>query len=449
LLLFLLLNKLTGALWSSFFVAAFFAWHPLHVESVAWAAERKDVLSAFFWMLTILCYAKAVTNGKCRVTRAGNGPAPIVSPVICHPSLFYFLALFFFACGLMSKPMVVTLPFVLLLLDFWPLQRFSNSTIQRLVLEKIPFFALAIAGSVVTYLVQKSGGATWSQGSLPFHARIANALVSYARYISKTFWPADLAVIYPYPHHWPMELVIGAALLLAVWSALFIWRARQNPYLLVGWLWFLGTLVPAIGLVQVGAASIADRYTYIPSIGLFIAIVWGANDFLNRWPEWKKFLPLAGGVALAGCLMVTSVQLNYWRNSITLLTHTIEVTTDNYTACNFLGRALDDAGQNGAAIFFYAESVGIAPRYPEAQYNLGMDLWRQGRLDEAGDHLAAAVRLVPDEAVARYYYAELLAQQHNTAGAIYQYREALRLTPDFPQAKKELDEILAAHPELR
>jgi tetratricopeptide (TPR) repeat protein len=147
--------------------------------------------------------------------------------------------------------------------------------------------------------------------------------------------------------------------------------------------------------------------------------------------------------------MVTSVQLNYWRNSITLLTHTIEVTTDNYTACNFLGRALDDAGQNGAAIFFYAESVGIAPRYPEAQYNLGMDLWRQGRLDEAGDHLAAAVRLVPDEAVARYYYAELLAQQHNTAGAIYQYREALRLTPDFPQAKKELDEILAAHPELR
>ena len=461
LLLFFLLNNLTGAMWRSFFVAAFFAWHPLHVESVAWAAERKDVLSAFFWMLTILCYAKAVTNGKCRVTRAGNTPAPIVSPVTCNPSLFYFLALFFFACGLMSKPMVVTLPFVLLLLDFWPLNRVSGFRFQvsgfeisqpatpaGLIFEKLPFFALAIAGSVVTYLVQQSGGATWSAGSLPFHARIANALVSYVRYISKTFWPTDLAVIYPYPHHWPLVLVIGAALLLAVWSALFIWRARQNPYLIVGWLWFLGTLVPAIGLVQVGAASIADRYTYIPGIGLFIVIVWGSNDFLNRWPEWKKYLPVAGSVALAGCLMVTSIQLNYWRNSIALFSHTIAVTTDNYTACNFLGRALDGIGQNDAAILLYAESVKIAPRYPEAQYNLGMDLWQQGRLDEASKHLADAVQLVPDEAVARYYYAKLLAQRHKTAEAIFQYREALRLTPDFPEAKRELNEILAAHPEL-
>ena len=371
-------------MWRSAFVAAFFAWHPLHVESVAWAAERKDVLSAFFWLLTLLAYARYANLSKSKVRR---------------PKSFTALALVLFACGLMSKPMVVTLPCVLLLLDFWPLNRvlgfrfqvsgseilqpstFSvqSATLARLIFEKLPFFALAIAGSVVTYLVQKSGGATWSESGLPFHARMANALVSYVRYISKIFWPVDLALIYPYPHHWPLVLVIGAALFLAVCSALFVLRARQNPYLLVGWFWFLGTLVPTIGLVQVGAASMADRYTYIPSIGLFIVIVWGVNDLLERWPNWEKFPPVAGGVALAGCLMVTSIQLNYWRNSLAIFSHTVAVTTDNYTADNFLGRALDGIGQTDAAILLYTESVKIAPHYPEAQYNLGMDLWRQGR----------------------------------------------------------------------
>ena len=275
LLLFFWLNKLTGALGRSFFVAALFAWHPLHVESVAWAAERKDVLSAFFWMLALIAYARFANLSK------------VQSP---KSKVFYILALFLFACGLMSKPMVVTLPFVLLLLDFWPLQRFPISDFRfpvffRLVLEKIPFFALAFASCLITYLVQKSGGATWSQAALPFHARIANALVAYVRYISKTFWPADLAVIYPYSRHWPAVLVGGAALVLAAWTGLFLWRARRNPHLIVGWLWFLGTLVPAIGLVQVGSQSMADRYTYIPGIGLFIVIVWGANDLLSRRPE--------------------------------------------------------------------------------------------------------------------------------------------------------------------
>jgi tetratricopeptide (TPR) repeat protein len=460
LLLFLLLKEITGALWRSFFVAALFAWHPLHVESVAWAAERKDVLSTFFWMLALLAYARYAQK---RLKTA----VPALDSRLS--TLDYLLALFFFACGLMSKPMVVTLPFVLLLLDFWPLNRvsgfrfqvsgsepakpstcnFQPATFARLIFEKLPFFALALAGSVATYLVQKSAGATWSAGALPFSARVANALVSYARYISKTFWPTDLAVIYPYPHHWPVEFATGAALLLAIWSALFILRWKQNPYLLTGWLWFLGTLVPVIGLVQVGSQSIADRYTYIPSIGLFIIAVWGANDLLGRWPEWKKFLPVAGGVALTGCLAVTSIQLNYWRDSISLFSHAVEVTADNYTACNFLGRALDDIGQKDEALFCYAESVEIEPRYPQAQFNLGMALWRKNRLDEASEHLAAAARLVPDNAAARYYLARTLWLRHKPGEAVFQYREALRLTPDFPEAIKELDEILAAHPELR
>jgi hypothetical protein len=241
LLLFLLLRQLTGALWRSAFVAALFAWHPLHVESVAWAAERKDVLSAFFWMLTLMAYvryAHRMTGDMCQVTRT----AFIPSRVTCHVSLYYWLALFFFACGLMSKPMVVTLPFVLLLLDFWPLNRFQPGSSARstinLIVEKLPFFALTLAAGVVTYFVQTSGRTLWLPAERPFSSRVANALWTYERYISKTFWPADLSIFYPYPHHWPAGLVIGAALLLAIWSGLLIWRARQNPCLFVGWFWF-------------------------------------------------------------------------------------------------------------------------------------------------------------------------------------------------------------------
>jgi hypothetical protein len=300
-LLFLLLNRLTGlrseasapqpgALWRSAFVAAMFAWHPLHVESVAWASERKDVLSAFFWMLSLLAYAdyaRRVTGDKCRVTGTTS-----ISPVATtHPSLFYFAALFFFACGLMSKPMVVTLPFVLLLLDFWPLNRirsaeFGVRSAGALLLEKLPFFALTIASCIITRVVQ--GGALWSSASLHFPFRLANALMSYVRYISKTFWPADLALIYPYPHHWPLAGVIVVTILLVMWSVLFLCWAKRFPYLAVGWFWYLGTLVPAIGLVQVGVQSMADRYTYLPGIGLFIIVAWALNDLLNSHPQKEK-----------------------------------------------------------------------------------------------------------------------------------------------------------------
>jgi tetratricopeptide (TPR) repeat protein len=441
LLLFLWLNQLTGALWRSAFVAALFAWHPLHVESVAWAAERKDVLSAFFWMLALIAYtryAQRVTGIRCQVTRT----ASFLSRVTCHVSRDYFLALLFFVFGLMSKPTVVTLPFVLLLLDFWPVQRFNRSTIPRLLLEKLPFFALALAGSVVTYLIQKSGGAVWSSGALPFHARVANALLAYVRYLSKTFWPADLAIIYPYPQHWPVMAVMGAALMLAIWSGLFIWRARQNPYLLAGWFWFLGTLIPAIGLVQVGSQSMADRYTYLPGIGLFILIVWGLNDFLNFRPQGRKMAMLIGGLALAGCLVCTGIQLNYWQNSIILLRHALEVTTGNFVACNFLGRALDDAGKKDEALLRYAESVRIESHYPQAQYNLGMALLNRGWAEKACEPLAAAVRLMPDDAGARYYFGKALMDGGRLDDAIAQFNEALRLNPNLAGAQSKLALVL-------
>ena len=437
LLLFLLLNQLTGTIWRSFFVAALFAWHPLHVESVAWASERKDVLSAFFWMLTILCYAKAVTSDKWQVTRAGNTPAPVMSPATRHPSPFYFLAFFLFACGLMSKPMVVTLPFVLLLLDFWPIQRFNNSTIQRLLLEKIPFFALSLASCLITYRVQS--GALWSTQSLTFQFRLANALMSYTRYISKIFWPTDLALIYPYPHFWPLAGVIGVAALLAMLSAIFILQAKRFPYLPVGWFWFLGTLVPAIGLVQVGVQSMADRYTYLPSIGIFILVAWGVNDLLKSQPQKKIIAALAGGVVLAGCLICTSIQLTYWRSSPELFLHAVKVTQDNYAAEDCLGKALDSIGKDDDAGKLYAEAVRIEPDYPMAQFDLGMNLLENGDLNEASNHLAIAVQLSPRNPVMQFDFGVFLAQHGLTNEAAVHFKAALAGRPDFPEAQSHLD----------
>jgi tetratricopeptide (TPR) repeat protein len=445
LLLFILLNQLTGALWRSASVAALFAWHPLHVESVAWASERKDVLSAFFWMLTLLAYAryagKQSSVGR-RASSAGNtNPAFDPRP----PTLDYCLALFFFACGLMSKPMVVTLPFVLLLLDFWPLDRMRSAecgvrSVVPLLLEKIPFFALTIASSVVTRLVQN--GALWSTNSLPLHFRAANALMSYVRYIAKMFWPTDLALIYPYPHYWPVAGVIAAALLLAMCSALAILCAKRFPYLIVGWFWFLGTLVPAIGFVQAGVQSMADRYTYLPGIGLFILVVWGLNDLLNSHPQKEKIAALTGSLVLAGCLAVTSIQLKYWRNSLALFLHAVEVTTDNYAADNCLGTALEDIGKKDEAAKFYAESVRVEPDFPLGQFNLGMILLEQGRADEASNHLAAAAQLAPRDPVMQFDFGVYQLQHGNPGDAANCFKAALAAKPDFPEARGRLDEAL-------
>lgn len=431
LLLFLLLNRLTGALWRSAFVAALFALHPLHVESVAWASERKDVLSAFFWMLTLLAYTRFVSESKVRSPKS---------------KVFYALALLAFACGLMSKPMVVTLPFVLMLLDFWPLRRIANGGLRManlapLLLEKVPFFVLTIASCVITRLVQ--GGALWSTASLPLSFRLANALMSYVRYILKTVWPTDLALIYPYPHHWPIAVVIAVALLLALCSALaFLW-VKPHPYLAVGWFWYLGTLVPVIGLVQVGIQSMADRYTYLPSIGLFIIVAWGLNDLLNSRPQKTIIAAAVGGLALAGCVAVTSIQLAYWRNSLTLFSHTIEVTTDNYAAEDCLGTTLEHLGQNDEAEKHYAESVRIEPDFPLGQFHLGMILLERSKAGEASNHLAVAARLAPQNPVMQFDYGIYLSQHGNPAEAAKYFRAALAARPDFPEAKTNLANALS------
>ena len=325
-------------------------------------------------------FLAADADGVCRGLRSLS---KVQSP---KSKVFYLLALVFFALGLMSKPMVVTLPFVLLLLDFWPLNRitnfkFHNFTISKsLLLEKIPFFILAAAGSAVTYLVQAGGGAV---AKTAWGENLANAVLAYARYTAKIFWPTDLAIIYPHPKHWPLALALGAAAVLAVWTFLCVRDWRKSPFLAVGWLWFLGTLVPTIGLVQVGAASMADRYTYIPSIGFFIALVWGAAEFFAERPRGKIILPILGGAALLGCALTTSIQISYWRDSISLFRHAVEILPDNYAAENCLGKAYELAGDNARALVCYQAAVATEPRFPQSQFNLAMSLLALGRTDEA------------------------------------------------------------------
>jgi tetratricopeptide (TPR) repeat protein len=471
LLLFVFLRGATGALWRSAFVAALFAWHPLHVESVAWAAERKDVLSTFFWLLTLMAYVRFTDWSK------------VQSP---KSKVFYLLALFLFALGLMSKPMVVTLPFVLLLLDFWPLQRISNFKFQisncvRLLLEKIPFFALAFAGSAVTYLVQAGGGAVVSK--MPWSERLANVVLAYARYTAKTFWPTDLAIIYPHPRHWPVALALGAAAVLAVWTLLCLRDWRKSPFLVVGWFWFLGTLVPTVGLIQVGAASMADRYTYIPSIGFFIVVVWGAAEIFSTRPRGKIILPVAGGAVLLACVVTTSLQISLWRDSITLFRHAIEVTTDNYAAENTLGKAYEKTGDDTHALFLYRAAVATEPRFPQSQFNLAMCLLTFGQTGEALEHLQAAAALEPRDPDIQFDLGIYFSQHASWTNAAHCFsnsvlvrpgyapaqlglgsayanlglateavphlREALRLDTQLPEAQKNLNRLLAEHPELR
>jgi tetratricopeptide (TPR) repeat protein len=403
LLLFALLNYLTGALWRSAFVAALFAWHPMHVESVAWAAERKDVLSAFFWMLTLLAYARFV-----------KGPKPGSSVWEFASSPAYWLALFLFACGLMSKPMVVTLPFVLLLLDFWPLQRFNPAAFKRLIVEKIPFFLMAFAGSVVTFLVQKTGGAVSGD---PLSFRVLNALWAYQRYIAKLFWPTNLAIVYPFQTHGLLALGIIASLLLVICSMAFIVLSAKRPYFFTGWFWFLGTLVPTIGVIEVGSASMADRYSYLPSIGLFILVTWGLSDFFESRGRQNSLVPLAV-LALGVCLVLSSIQISYWRNSITLFSHAVAVTTDNYVADACLGQALDAAGDESDALKYCSEAVRIDPDYPPGQFFLGTVYWKEGDTKDAFDSLDAAVKAAPHDSGFQYNVGKFLLEHGSPDKAI-------------------------------
>ena len=397
LLVFTVLQALTGAVWPSGFGAALFALHPLHVESVAWVAERKDVLSALFWLLAMGAYALYARR----------------------PSRWRYAAVVgCFALGLMAKPMVVTLPFVLLLLDVWPLRRLSLQPLSapvlaRLVAEKVPLLALAAASSVVTFLTQRSWGAMRPVEELPWSLRGANALVSYVRYLGMTAWPARLAVFYPHPGALPPLAVAGAGLLLAGVTAWVMLKARVRPAPAVGWLWYLGTLVPVIGLVQVGSQALADRYMYLPSIGLFIMAAWGLGDWLGRW-RWGRVVMAGGAVAvIAACAGATVKQVAVWQNSVALFEHALAAGWES----------------------------------PLAHYNLAHALAKQGRTAEAIAQYRDAVRLKPDEAKARDNLGLLLADQGQTAEAIAEIREALRLTPDRPYTLNNLAWILAANPD--
>jgi tetratricopeptide (TPR) repeat protein len=442
LLLFLWLLYLTRTLGCSFMVAALFALHPLHVESVAWATERKDVLSTFFWLLTMWAYVWYAER-----PRLGR----------------YLLILVCFSLGLMAKPMLVTLPFVLLLLDYWPLGRLSlkgpglaaaspkpgpGDTLQRLLWEKSPLLVIATLSSVVTFHAHKEVGAVWTLHTLPIPTRLANVMVAYVSYLGKMFWPAPLAVLYPLSGHYPPIWRALAAVGLAVLSLWALQQARRHPYLPVGWFWYLGTLLPVIGLVQVGIQALPDHVTYVPLIGLFIMVAYGMADLAARWRAPGFLLPVGAGVVLSALMICTWVQVSYWRGSISLYGHTLKVTGRNPLIHNNLGLALAAQGKLDQAMAHYAEALRLEPDFAMAHNNLGIALAAQGKLDQAMAHFAKALRLQPDYAEAHNNLGLALAGQGKLDQAAAHYAEALHLKPDLAEAHNNLGLALAAQGKL-
>jgi tetratricopeptide (TPR) repeat protein len=423
-LLLLLLLRLTGVLWPSVFVAALFAWHPLHVESVAWIAERKDVLSTFFEMLALLAYVRFVAESKAHRIQ---GP---------KSKVFYILALLMFALGLMAKPMLVTLPFVLLLLDYWPLQRFSFFAFRfplflRLALEKWPFFLLAAASCIVTFLAQRAE-AVLSLEKYPLNLRLDNALLSYVLYLEKAFWPTKLAVPYPLPSQLPLAEIVMAIIFLVVITWL-VWNLRRPyPYLLAGWLWFWGTLGPVIGLVQVGEQAMADRYTYFPLIGIFTAIAFGIRDLVNRFQFPKAAVASVVALTLAGCLALTENQLRYWRDSESLFAHSLAVTKDNPIAHLNMGNVFLDEGKLNEALVEYHEAARLSPGFSLIHENLGRLLDQIGRPEEAMAEYRQALRLKSNVPRLHDVIGTLLVELGRFDEAMRQFDEAARLDPNYP-----------------
>ena len=473
-LVFALLQWMTGARWRSLLVAALFALHPLRVESVAWVSERKDVLSGFFGLLALLAYARyaraRMQNPAAPNTQHATRNTNHVSRFPFPARTFYLLSLFWFALGLMSKPMLVTWPFVMLLLDYWPLGRMQNAECRMqnnaaasdtphaprntdhvsrftfhvsLLLEKLPFFFLAALSSVVTFLVQKQAGAVVGAGSLSVGARAANALISYGRYLGKLFWPMDLAVYYPRPGHWPMGQVLLAGGLIVGLTVLVWVRRRRQPYSLMGWLWFVGTLVPVIGLVQAGGQAMADRYTYLPSLGVLILAVWGAYEVTQSRRYQVRVLGVAGGVAIVSCLALTREQLGHWKDGETLFRHALEVTENNQIAYKVLGDALDKKGQTGKAIDQFREAIRVRPGYADAHSNLGVALAKDGQTDEAIREFQEAIQLKPDHANAHYNLGIALDKKGQMEDALRQFQEAVRLNPAYIEAHYNLGIILS------
>ena len=507
LLLFALLRQLTGAVWRSALVAALFALHPLHVESVAWVSERKDVLSAFFFLLTLWAYGryarksegrrpKSEGKPKAEIRRDGSQPTTAATPhhasritqkppnselrssIFC---LFYLLSLTFFALGLMSKPMLVTVPFVLLLLDYWPLGRFivhsppatdhgprtepgatdhtsrithhapsparKSQIVNRkwpfLLAEKLPFFLLSAASCVVTFIVQKQGGAVQSLTQMPLGLRLGNVPVAYARYLGKTLWPAGLATPYPRAEHWPLVQVLLALGLLIGLTFGAVWLGRRFRFVGVGWLWFVGMLVPVIGLVQVGEQSMADRYSYLPLIGLFIILAWGAGEICERWRLPKAACAAAAGLMLLACAATTSRQVGYWRNSETLYHHDLAVSRKNWSACYNLGWYLDQEGRIDEALDYYRQAIEIEPRNPDPVNNIGVALVAKKQYAEAIPYFERALKAEPDFYEAHNNIGQALEELGRLDEAITEYRLVLEKKPAHVSALNNLGNAFA------
>jgi len=425
-LLLLLLNKMTGALWRSALVAALFALHPLRVESVAWVSERKDVLSGFFWMLTVMAYF--------RYTEESKAGSPKRIP-------YYAAALVLFALGLMAKPMVVTLPFVLLLLDYWPLGRGLR------IVEKIPFLLLTLCSSIVTFEVQNRAGEVAMPGKFLIWERLANVPVSYVRYVGKSFWPSGLAAFYP-TVQWPLVEVIGAVVLLAAVTGVALWRTREQPYLAVGWFWFLGVLVPTIGLVQVGHASIADRYTYLPSVGLWIMLVWGLHDAVANRPLLRPAAIVSGGLALGACAVLTFRQAGYWKDTITLFSHAAAVTGQIDMAYYNIGCEEMGVGNYPQAIRYYQLALENAPSKASVYIrgltfnNLGYAYLHQGEVSNAVSALERAVALMSHFPEAYYTLGRAFMTNHQPEVAAECFHKALALSPTVAEIHYSLGESL-------
>lgn len=452
LLLFLLLRKFTGAIWRSAMVAALFAWHPLAVEPVAWISERKGVLSTFFWLLTLAAYARYTIATK------STGLA-------VRAKVYYGLALFLFALALMSKSMVVTLPCVLLLLDYWPFNRirFSSSTpsegqvsLVRAIIEKIPFLALAAIACFTTIHAQVINSDMLTTTVLPLSDRIANGLISYVLYLFKAFWPNDLAVFYPYTQAQSIWVFAGAFALLATITVAVCWFGRQRRYLASGWFWFLGTLMPVIGFVPVATHSMADRYAYIPLIGIFIMLAWSVPELSYRRSNLAAGLKIAAGIVLLACLGATWRQVHYWRNSVSLFSHTVEITPDNIKAEYIFGLALSDDHQNQPAMAHFRKAINLVPSPLEAHFNsqwkahyhLALLLVQSAQWEEAEAHFRIAARDRP--AVAEIEWAD----QHNNMGSVLwelgrleeaaaEYRAALQIHPANSLLLENLAGVLA------
>ena len=423
--LFLVLLRMTGNVPRSWVVAALFAVHPLHVESVAWVAERKDVLSTFFWMATVWAYWRYT-----------------MLPGIGR----YFLVAAFFALGLLSKPMLVTLPFVLLLLDYWPLGRLlpdageastgRPETWKRVFMEKIPLLGMAAASSIVTFIAQRKGDAVAAVADLPVAVRVMNASISYVTYLAKTVWPASLSIFYPYPENIPTWEAAGSAIVLGSVSFLVLRGARKRPYYLAGWFWYLGTLVPVIGIVQVGGQSNADRYTYVPLIGIFLMAAWGISEVTATWKDRRVGLGVASGLMLLSAMAVSWHQVRYWANNVTLFRHALEVTSSNWVSQTHLGTALLEEGKQEVAIPHFKEVLRTEPRFSPAvklaHYNLGLSYLRSGNLARAEDHFQYALWIDPDYMKARYNLAVAFTQMGKVDDAIAQYRFVVQKKGDFP-----------------